>query len=401
MINPNLDGVTEAKIALQQYDAEMGKAVAGYVTAQTKSGSNEFHGSGFWFRRTDANQARDPFTQYQLVMAVTSRPPSGRSSAGRSADRSSRTSCSSSVIIKVSATAPVSPTSTAFLRRRCSRLAATEHLAILQPERVFERHGRRWRCGQPAQGQVFDPTTGNPLTGNGRTAFGNCKTSSVICNLIPNSLRSRCRREPSSRSSPYPTRPAAITAPSTITWPVARVPSPRMLSTSASDWVATSTLNVFGRYSQSYFSVSGEPGLGKAGGIGFGSGGLAGSSIIHNYSVSVGATKTLSQTWLADFRFGWFKYNPQTHKAFEGATPMNNINGTNMRPGLNITNQGAATALFTSGLPAFQGDGTLTNLGRRPERWPLQLPVGGKREPVPGSDQLDQDLGQSLVQVWC
>ena len=42
----------------------MGKAVAGYVTAQTKSGSNEFHGSGFWFRRTDANQARDPFTQY-------------------------------------------------------------------------------------------------------------------------------------------------------------------------------------------------------------------------------------------------------------------------------------------------------------------------------------------------
>ena len=52
------------------------------------------------------------------------------------------------------------------------------------------------------------------------------------------------------------------------------------------------------------------------------SGGLAGSSIIHNYSLPIGATKTFSQTWLADFRFGWFKYNPQTHKAFEGATPM-------------------------------------------------------------------------------
>ena len=64
VINPNLDAVTEAKIALQQYDAEMGKAVAGYVTAQTKSGSNDFHGSAFWFRRTDANQARDPFTQF-------------------------------------------------------------------------------------------------------------------------------------------------------------------------------------------------------------------------------------------------------------------------------------------------------------------------------------------------
>src|SRR5579863_1627954 len=64
VVNPNLDAVTETKVALQNYDAEFGKAVAGVVTAQTKSGSNEIHGSGFWFRRTDATEARDPFTQY-------------------------------------------------------------------------------------------------------------------------------------------------------------------------------------------------------------------------------------------------------------------------------------------------------------------------------------------------
>src|SRR6201987_4790677 len=63
VVNPNLDAVTETKVALQNYDAEFGKAVAGVVTAQTKSGSNDIHGSGFWFRRTDANQPRDPFTQ--------------------------------------------------------------------------------------------------------------------------------------------------------------------------------------------------------------------------------------------------------------------------------------------------------------------------------------------------
>ena len=55
--------MTEAKVALQNYDAEFGKAVASVVTAQTKSGSNEFHGSGFYFRRSDAQLARDPFTQ--------------------------------------------------------------------------------------------------------------------------------------------------------------------------------------------------------------------------------------------------------------------------------------------------------------------------------------------------
>src|ERR1700757_754620 len=65
VVNPNLDAVTETKVALQNYDAEFGKAVAGVVTAQTKSGSNDIHGRAFWFRRSDANQARDPFTQYQ------------------------------------------------------------------------------------------------------------------------------------------------------------------------------------------------------------------------------------------------------------------------------------------------------------------------------------------------
>ena len=38
------------------------------MTAQTKSGSNEFHGSGFYFRRSDAQQARDPFTQIRTTL---------------------------------------------------------------------------------------------------------------------------------------------------------------------------------------------------------------------------------------------------------------------------------------------------------------------------------------------
>src|SRR5437899_12261959 len=63
VINPNLDAVTEAKVALQNYDAEFGKAVASLVTAVTKSGSNQIHGSGFYFVRSDGFQARDPFTQ--------------------------------------------------------------------------------------------------------------------------------------------------------------------------------------------------------------------------------------------------------------------------------------------------------------------------------------------------
>src|SRR5213079_2568035 len=62
VVNPNLDAIQESKITLQNYDAEFGKAVAGVVTVQTKSGSNQFHGSGFFDWRGYGQQARDPFT---------------------------------------------------------------------------------------------------------------------------------------------------------------------------------------------------------------------------------------------------------------------------------------------------------------------------------------------------
>src|SRR5207248_8348830 len=65
VVNPNLEAITETKMTLQNYDAEFGKAIAGVMTAQTRSGSNALHGSAFWFRRSDATQARDPFTQFQ------------------------------------------------------------------------------------------------------------------------------------------------------------------------------------------------------------------------------------------------------------------------------------------------------------------------------------------------
>src|SRR6267154_5310151 len=62
VVNPNLDAIQESKITLQNYDAEFGKAVAGIVTVQTKSGSNHFHGSGFYDYRGDGQEARNPFT---------------------------------------------------------------------------------------------------------------------------------------------------------------------------------------------------------------------------------------------------------------------------------------------------------------------------------------------------
>ncbi len=63
IIVPNLDSVVEAKITSSNYDAEFGSASAAVVTTSTKSGTNQFHGTAFLYRRNDVFQARDPFTE--------------------------------------------------------------------------------------------------------------------------------------------------------------------------------------------------------------------------------------------------------------------------------------------------------------------------------------------------
>ncbi len=64
VINPPLDSISESKITTQNFDAEFGKAVSSFISVQTKSGSNNFHGSVFDYRESSANLARDPYTQF-------------------------------------------------------------------------------------------------------------------------------------------------------------------------------------------------------------------------------------------------------------------------------------------------------------------------------------------------
>src|SRR6516162_3543263 len=63
VINPNLEAINEVKVTSQDYDAEFGKAIGVIMTTQTKSGTNEWHGSAFDFERSNSNFARDPFAQ--------------------------------------------------------------------------------------------------------------------------------------------------------------------------------------------------------------------------------------------------------------------------------------------------------------------------------------------------
>ena len=56
MATTNIDAVAEFKLLTNAYQAEYGRAVGGQVQVVTKSGTQQFHGSGYWYgRRSDWN----------------------------------------------------------------------------------------------------------------------------------------------------------------------------------------------------------------------------------------------------------------------------------------------------------------------------------------------------------
>jgi len=341
VVNPNLDAITEAKMTTADFDAEFGKAIAGLVTVQTKSGTNDIHGSGFYFRRTDATEARDPFTQWAAGPTWAGAPVAhsrwqqfGGSVGGPVIKnklfffgdyQGSRQAAGLTNLVTVP-TSVVAQSCNPLTNAQSSTPGVCNLSQFLSPA-----------VGYGSGGQVYDPNTG-AADGTGRTAFTG--------NLIPIG-----RIDPAAAKilALFPSPNVAGTnggTQSNLTGSGAGPFTQNAFDTRI-DYAASQSLQVFGRFSLDYFSLSGKGILGALGGIGFGPGGLSGSSVVHNYSLASGVTKTISNTLLADFRFGYFKYNPKTNKPDAGSTPMTGFGIPNANLGDN----------FTSGLGEFDFNG--------------------------------------------
>src|SRR3954468_21600147 len=172
VVNPNLDAIQESKITLQNYDAEFGKAVAGVVTVQTKSGSNSFHGSAFLDWRGDGQQARDPFTNPpdKPLPAASFKQFGGAVGGPVWKDKlfffGDYQGTRQTNGISNQLTIP-----TALVQSTCNK--ATN---ATSPTPGF-CNLRDYLGPANSGGQVYDPLTGDPLTGAGRTPFAG--------NLIP------------------------------------------------------------------------------------------------------------------------------------------------------------------------------------------------------------------------
>jgi len=324
VINPNLDSVGEAKITLMNYDAEFGKSIAGLMVASTRSGTNDIHGSAFWFRNSDATQARNPFNQDPGVPLPHSKWNQFGGRVGGAVIKNKLfyfadyqgTRQANGVTNNINI-----PTSTVL-----STCTAATGMCDLSQYLGKVSNGN---------GQVYDPATGNPNTGAGRTAFAG--------NLIPVGRLS----------------PVAVKLLKLFPQPSnANVTAPNFFGSGSGpfhgnsfdvrgDYQAPGNLHIFGRYTRAYYSLTGDPNLGIGlGGLGGGIGGLSGSSIIHNHSLAAGFDKAISTTLLTDFRFGWFKYNPHSIKpdANVAAAQALGLNGLN------------TSDTSTGGLPTFKWD---------------------------------------------
>ena len=329
VINPNIDSLAESKITTQNFDAEFGKAVSSVVTAQTKSGTNSFHGSGFDYYQNDKLHATDPFSQPKTNSPVIA--PSTRNQFGGSLGgpifkdklfffgdyQGVRQTVGSSI----TATVP-----TAHLISTCLGTAAPFAGTVAGCD--FSEY----------QTPIFNPAT--------HVAYAN--------SVIPTASLSPQALNVLKLLQPY--------APNNLNNSISPIPGAAAVkgiyqnySASGSgalnsdqfdirmDYQASARVHSFGRYSRFTDTLTGTTAFGSIGGPGFGLGGYGGTSLGENGSVALGTDFVINPKLVLDVRLGYYRYNINTSK-YDGTTPLATTLGI---PGENTADP------ITGGAPFF------------------------------------------------
>lgn len=338
VINPPLDAVTEAKISTQSYDAEFGQSIAGVVSAQTKSGTNSFHGDVFDYRRSDAQQARNPYNQSSPYSATSTRllPPAIYSQFGGSLGgpiwRNKTFFFGDYQALRQKFGASDQETvPTALIHNSCLTGTGCDFSEYLIGRGTL-------------QGQIYNPRVIN--SGTGPAPFVN--------NFIPKSYLS-----------------------AQALYLLNLIPLPNAAGTQDGtannyngggngldnqnqfdiriDHQLRESMHAFARYSYFGNSNSAATIFGAAGGTGFSSptNSFGGSANSRNQSAVAGMDLALNAKLLTDFRLGYLRYHVSTHK-FDGTQALATMADI---PGLNLGDT------FTSGSPAFYPSDGLSGFG--------------------------------------
>ena len=379
VINPTMDAVTETKITTQNFDAELGKAVSAVVTAQTRSGTNNFHGSVYDFRTGNANLARDPFTQSSGAVSLTNpsgMPPGLKNRFGGSLggpimkNRFFFFGDYEAQRQKVGTSAKDTlPTN--FATETClgnkpdstggSGCDLSEYLAELGPK-----------------AQIYDTT--QPFIGtDGKTHYPTFNN-----NIIPRSYISGSASAPAlallKMLEPYTANvhPGGIGDLNGLNNNYNGSGTGLFNSnqwTERLDYTINEKMHAFERFSRFWDTLSGKVMFGQAGGTGFGIGNYGGNSSGANDSLASGMDIAINPKLLTDFRLGYYRYNVIDTK-YSTAAIANQLG----IPGINIAGNS-----FTAGAPGFQIDGL----------------SGGTNNPIFGNDNWLYGAGLGINRCNC
>ena len=353
VINPAMDAVTETKITTQNFDAELGKAVSAVVTAQTRSGTNHFHGSVYDFRTGNANYARDPYSVTPGKVSLLN--PSGLPPGLK------------------------------------NRMGASVGGPILKDRAFFffNYEGQRQKVGTSATDTL--PTNlltqtalGNTVGTSGipgadfseydSTASGAPGTAGIL--YVTTAAQSAAAGVPIGSAFPHNVVPKSLLSPQALALLTLLAPNTSTIGlgmgldgnvdgldqnykesgtglfnsnqyTERVDYTINEKMHAFERFSRFYDTLSGAVMFGAAGGPGFGINNYGGNSNGANDSLASGMDIAISPKLLTDFRLGYYRYNVIDTKHDQGTEfattlgiPGINIGGniTSGAPGFNITN---------------------------------------------------------------
>ncbi len=348
VINPTMDAVTETKITTQNFDAELGKAVSAVVTAQTKSGTNNFHGSAYDFRTSNANLARDPFSQAPGSMPVGLKNRFGGTIGGPiKKDKAFFLFNYEGLRQKVgTATTNTVPT---------SLLMETALGNTVGPSGIPGADFSEYATQLGAAGIIYDTSGATPKPFPG--------------NVIPRAQLQSAASQPALNLfkllEPY-SKGVALGSAGNLNGLDSNFHGSGTGGFNSDQWTerVDYTLNekmhAFERFSRFTDTLTGKTEFGPAGGRGFGIGGYAGTSKGANDSLASGMDIALNPNLLTDFRLAYYRYNIKTSK-FDQSSQSANALGI---PGLNRGD------FYTSGSPGYD----------------IATLPGGSTQPVFGSD---------------
>ena len=354
VINPALDAVTETKITTQNFDAELGKAVSAVVTAQTRSGSNQLHGSAYDFRTGNANLARNPFNQAPGPKAIA---PGLKNRWGGSIggpikkDRAFAFFNWESQRQKVGTNATGTVPTTHFLNSCLGTETSTSGISGCD----FSEYLNVYK--DPTIKKVPVDTTQLIYNNTGTAAYD----TAFAANVVPTALISPVAINILNYFKPYAPNQGS-TGLSSIENNYSAGGTGLFNSNSwatREDVTISDRTHAFVRFSRFWDTLSGKVLFGDLGGLGFGLNNYGGDSKGANDSLAIGMDFAISPKLLTDFRLGYYRYNVIDTKYDQGVDFANTINlpGINMgdnftsgAPGWRVNNYSGGTADFGAGL---------------------------------------------------